>query len=233
MENEAIIGHFAPIKILIVEDDPLVTDLLKMGLRPEGFDIETTSDGRIAIELFHRRQPRLVILDLRLPGLTGDEVCERIRAESNVPIMVLTAIDRIDEKVKLFKLGADDYMVKPFNFDELLVRLQALLRRTGTSGSVRNLRFLDIEMSIDSREVFRSGKAIDLSAKEFDLLQMFLSQPQHVWSKDTILDNIWGFEYDGDNNIVEVYVGHLRRKLGKPIVIQTIHRVGYALRLKS
>jgi two-component system, OmpR family, response regulator MprA len=233
MNNGTMVKPDHPIKILIIEDDPLIIDFLKMGLRPEGFQIETAKDGLSAIEQFYQNHPDLVILDLRLPGLSGDEVCKRLRAGSNVPILVLTALDQIEEKVKLFKLGADDYLVKPFNFDELLVRIRALLRRIGALGKQLNLRFLDIEMNIDTREVFRAGRSIDLSAKEFDLLQMFFSQPQHVFSKDSILDNIWGYEYDGDSNIVEVYVGHLRRKLGEPIVIQTIHGIGYALRLKG
>jgi two-component system, OmpR family, response regulator MprA len=221
------------IKILIVEDDPLIVDFLKMGLSPEGFEIEVASDGKFAIEQFHHRVPHLVILDIRLPGLSGDEVCKRLRAESNIPILVLTALDRIEDKVKLFKLGADDYLVKPFNFDELLLRIQALLRRVGTTWKQNELKFLDIEMSVDTREVLRSRSVIDLSAKEFDLLQLFLRNPHVVLSKDSILNQIWGYDYYGDNNIVEVYVGHLRRKLGEPAVIQTIHGVGYTLRIKA
>ncbi|MBN1189776.1 MAG: response regulator transcription factor [Dehalococcoidales bacterium] len=223
----------ASTKILIIEDDPLIIDFLKMGLVPEGFEIATASEGKAAIESFRQHQPGLVILDLRLPGLSGDEVCTRIRAESNVPILVLTALDRIEDKVKLFKSGADDYLIKPFNFDELLLRIQALLRRAGAAWKQNDLKFLDIEMKVNSREVLRAGIPIDLSAKEFDMLHLFLRNPHLVLSKDSILNKIWGYDYDSDSNIVEVYIGHLRRKLGEPSVIQTMHGIGYTLRLKT
>lgn len=219
------------IKILIVEDDHLIVDFIILGLRPEGFETEVAYDGRTAIELFRKTQPALVILDLRLPELDGREVCKRLRAESSVPILVLTAVDETSEKVKLFELGADDYLVKPFKFDELLARIRALLRRTGASGQQQSVSCLDIEMHVDRREVFRAGKTIELSAKEFDLLYLFMCNPLRVLSKETILNKIWGYDYEGESNIAEVYVGHLRRKLGEPAVIQTLRGVGYSLRL--
>jgi len=223
----------APLKILIIEDDSLIVDFLKMGLKPEGFLLEIATDGKTALDLFHSCSPDLIILDIRLPVMNGDEVCKRIRSESNVPILVLSALDHIDDKAKLFKSGADDYLVKPFSFDELLLRIDALLRRSGTVRKQSSLRFHDIEMNLDTRIVLRSGTPIDLSAREFDLLQLFLRSPHLVLSKDSILNSVWGDDYYGDNNIIEVYIGHLRRKLGEPGVIQTIHGIGYSLRLKS
>jgi len=221
------------IKILIIEDDPLIVDFLKMGFSQEGFEIAVANNGINAMEQFHQRLPSLVILDLRLPGLSGDEVCKRIRAESNIPILVLTALDRIEDKEKLFQSGADDYLVKPFNFKELLLRIQALLRRVGVASKQKELKFMNIEMNVKTREVLRSGVVINLSAKEFNLFQLFLRNPQIVLSKDAILTSIWGYDYDSDNNIVEVYVGHLRRKLGEPVVIQTVFGIGYVLRQKA
>lgn len=221
-----------PVMILIIEDDPQIVDFLKLGLGHEGFEVEVANNGRTGIELLRQRQPALVILDLRLPDLDGVEVCQRLRAESDVPILVLTARDQISEKVKLLTIGADDYMVKPFSFDELLARIHGLLRRIGASGKQQSLRFLDIEMRLDTREVLRAGVVIELSAKEFDLLRLFMSNSRRVLSKEVILNAVWGYDYYGDSNIVEVYVSRLRRKLGDPMVIQTLHGAGYCLRLQ-
>jgi len=221
-----------PVMILIIEDDPQIVDFLKLGLSHEGFEVEVANDGRTGIELFRQRQPALAILDLRLPDLDGGEVCQRLRAGSNVPILVLTARDQISEKVKLLTIGADDYMVKPFSFDELLARIHGLLRRIGASGKQQCLRFLDIEMRLDTREVLRAGVVIEFSAKEFDLLSLFMSNPHRVLAKEAILNKVWGYDYYGDSNIVEVYVSHLRRKLGDPVVIQTVRSAGYSLRLQ-
>jgi two-component system response regulator MprA len=221
-----------PEPILIIEDDPQIVDFLRLGLRHEKFEVVVANDGRKGIELFRQHQPALVILDLRLPDLDGGEVCQHLRAVSNVPILVLTARDLTSEKVKLLNIGADDYMVKPFRFDELLARIHALLRRAGAPEKQQVLKFLDIEMMLDTREVLRAGVVIELTPKDFDLLRLFLSNPRQVLSKEAILNKVWGYDYYGDSNIVEVYVGRLRRKLGDPIVIQTVHGVGYSLRLQ-
>ncbi|MBI4285037.1 MAG: response regulator transcription factor [Chloroflexi bacterium] len=218
------------VSILVVEDDPLITDLLRMGLGHEGFRVITARDGENALELLRRQQVSVVILDLMLPGMSGEEICKRIRAESNIPILVLTARDQVESKISLLKLGADDYLVKPFDFGELLARVQALLRRSGNSAESKILTFLDIEMRIDTREVFRHGQPIEMSTKEFDLLRFFLSNQRRVLSKESILNQVWGYDFMGDNNIVEVYVGHLRKKLGEPSPIQTIRGAGYSLR---
>jgi two-component system response regulator MprA len=221
-----------PEPILIIEDDPQIVDFLRLGLGHEKFEVVVANDGRKGIELFRQHKPALVILDLRLPDLDGGEVCQHLRAVSSVPILVLTARDLTSEKVKLLTIGADDYMVKPFSFDELLARIHALLRRTGAPEKQQVLKFLDIEMMLDTREVLRAGVVIELTTKDFELLRLFLSNPRQVLSKEAILNKVWGYDYYGDSNTVEVYVGRLRRKLGDPVVIQTVHGAGYALRLQ-
>jgi two-component system response regulator MprA len=221
-----------PVSILIIEDDPQIVDFLRLGLGHEKFEVVVANDGRKGIELFRQHKPALVILDLRLPDLDGGEVCQHLRAVSSVPILVLTARDLTSEKVKLLTIGADDYMVKPFSFDELLARIHALLRRTGAPEKQQVLKFLDIEMMLDTREVLRAGVVIELTVKDFELLRLFLSNPRQVLSKEAILNKVWGYDYYGDSNTVEVYVGRLRRKLGDPVVIQTVHGAGYALRLQ-
>jgi two-component system response regulator MprA len=218
-------------ELLIIEDDPLIVNVLQLGLSQEGFEVIYAKSGRAGLELFRKEKPALVILDLMLPDLDGMEICERIRSEDKtVPILILTARDQIESKVSLLKSGADDYLVKPFDFGELSARVQALLRRSGLSQGSKSLAFLNIKMFTDSREVFRGKEQIDLSAKEFDLLHMFLNNPRHVLSKETIIKHVWGFDFLGDCNIVEVYVGHLRKKLGEPTPIQTIRGVGYCLK---
>jgi two-component system response regulator MprA len=217
-------------RVLIVEDDPFIVDFLKLGFGHEGFEVHVAADGKAGLDLFHEHQPDLVILDLNLPSLDGREVCKRLRAQADVPILVLTASDQLSDKLNLFNLGADDYIVKPFNFDELLARIRAVMRRHGKTKEAVEIKFLDLELRLDTREVLRGGVAIELSAKEFDLLHFFMSNPRRVLTKETILNQVWGYEYMGDSNIVEVYVGHLRRKLGEPSIVQTVRGVGYSLR---
>jgi len=217
-------------KILIIEDDPHTVGFLQLGLRQASFDVYVAADGRAGIELFCGHQPDLVLLDLMLPGLDGWEVCRRLRAHSDVPILVLTARDDVRDKVNLFALGADDYIVKPFSFDELLARIRVALRKRGRTNEIEEMTFSDIVLRVDTREVLRSGVTVQLTAKEFDLLRYFMSNPRRVLTKETILNQIWGYEYTGDSNIVEVYVGRLRRALGEPPVIHTVRGVGYSLR---
>ncbi len=203
-------------RVLIVEDDPFIVDFLKLGLGHEGFEVYIAADGRAGLEFFHEHRPNFVILDLNLPSLDGREVCKRLRAQADVPILVLTASDQLSDKLNLFNLGADDYIVKPFNFDELLARIRAVMRRHGKTKETVEIKFLDLELRLDTREVLRGGVAIELSSKEFELLHFFMYNPRRVLTRETILNQVWGYEYMGDSNIVEVYVGHLRRKLGEP-----------------
>ncbi len=219
----------APPKILIIEDDPLIASAVSLGLRNDGFQTVTARDGRTGLELF--QQAALVLLDLMLPDLPGEEVCKRIRAESRTPILVITAKDKVESKIDLLKLGADDYLVKPFDLGELAARIQALLRRSG-GAEIKVLTFLDVEMHLDTREVYYRGKPVELSIKEFDLLRLFLTNQRQVLSKEIILNHIWGYDFLGDSNIVEVYIGHLRKKLGEDFPIQTVRGVGYVLKTK-
>ncbi len=221
-----------PIKVLVVEDDTLLLNYLKLWLRHENFEVYVATDGKAALEAFHRYLPELVVLALMLDGLDRAEVCKRIRTQSDVPIMVLAACDDLSDKLNLFALGADDYMVKPFNFDELLARMRAVMRRQGKTRRTTEITFLDIILRLDRREVLRAGVAIELSAKEFDLLHIFMSNPDRVLSKETILKQVWGYENTADSNITEVYVDQLRRKLGAPPVIQTVGGAGYSLTLQ-
>lgn len=216
-------------KILIVEDDPLITEFLKLGLGNEGFEILLDADGRSAATLVSQNKPALIILDLGLPGADGADLCKRLRSATDAPILVVTCHDELKDKVLLLTLGADDYVVKPFNFEELLARIRALLRRSGSQAPIE-VRFLDILVRPNTREVYRGSQSVELTMKEFDLLSLFLRNPRQVLSKETILQKVWGYGYEGDSNTIEVYVGHLRRKLGEPQVIQTVRGVGYSLR---
>lgn len=217
------------LKILIIDDDPLITNTVSIGLHFEGFQTVIARDGKSGLEGFNQ-QISLVILDLKLPDISGEDLCQRIRSESKVPILVLTVKDDVESEVNLLELGADDYVTKPFKFVELLARIRALLRRCNSYKKEPSLSYLGIEMKLDTREVSYQGKQIGLSAKEFDLLHLFLSNPRTVLPKEAILNQIWQYDFEGDANIVEVYVRHLRRKLGESCPIQTIHGIGYSLR---
>jgi DNA-binding response OmpR family regulator len=172
-----------------------------------------------------------VVLDLMLPGLSGLEVCRRMRAKSNVPILILSARDEVEDRVGGLNLGADDYLVKPFAFEELAARVIALLRRSGAP-SDQTLRYADLELDQASREVRRNRRPIDLTAREFALLRFFLEHPRQVFSKDQLLEAVWGYDYVGDSNVVEAYISYLRRKLNapdEPDLIQTVRGSGYRL----
>lgn len=218
-------------QVLVVEDESAIGDVLKLGLEQEGFSVELAFDGRAGLESFGRRRPDLVLLDILLPKMDGWEVCRRIRATSNVPIIILSAKDAIQDRVKGLDLGSDDYLVKPFSLDELLARVRAVLRRRSESSNAKALTFLDLEVRTENREAVRANFPIVLTTKEFDLLCFFLRHPRQVLSKERILEGVWGRDYVGESNVIEVYVGHLRRKLGEPPLIQTIRNAGYALRV--
>jgi DNA-binding response OmpR family regulator len=217
-------------RILIVEDEPGIVDFLEMGLRQEGFEVHSEPDGLAGLRAFEASSPALVILDLMLPGLDGMELCRRIRARSRVPVIMLTARGDIESRVDGFGAGADDYVPKPFRFEELLARVRAVLRRAGEQRHSDELAFADLWLSTSSREVMRAGREIALTAREFDLLTLFLRQPRQVLSKDAILNRVWGADFYGDANVVEVYVRYLRRKLGDPPLIHTLRGAGYVLR---
>lgn len=220
-------------RILVVEDDAKIADLLRRGLIFEGYVVDVAPDGKSALALARDREPDIVILDLMLPGISGLEVCRRLRAGSDVPILILTAKGAVADRVQGLDSGADDYLVKPFAFEELLARIRALLRRRQRAEQEEVLHFADLTMNTSTRRVTRGDRVIELTAKEFDLLELFLLHPRQVLTRDTICDRIWGYDFGGESNILEVYIRYLRAKLeagGEPRLIHTVRGVGYALR---
>lgn len=222
--------------VLIIDDDEKITSMLQRGLAFEGYRVSIANDAIDGLQHLAKEAPNVVILDVMMPQIDGWEVCRRIRESgSRVPILMLTAKDDIEDRVRGLDLGADDYLVKPFAFEELLARVRALLRRNieESEHSTHRLSFEDIVMDTDSREVFRNGKAIELTTKEFDLLHIFMLNQNRVLSRDQLMERIWGFDFSGESNVLEVYVALLRQKLesfGGTRVIQTIRGAGYVLR---
>ncbi|MCL4545025.1 MAG: response regulator transcription factor [Chloroflexi bacterium] len=218
--------------VLVVDDEPLLVDFLRTGLEYEGYEVKTVGDGSSALNAMRMLRPDIVILDRMLPELEGAEVCRRMReAGIDVPVLMLTARGEIDDRVSGLEAGADDYLVKPFAFKELRARLRALLRRHHV-GPEELLRVGLITLDPSAREVFVGDREMALTPREFDLLELFLRNPRRVLSRTTILDHVWGYDFDGDTNLVDVYVGYLRRKLGEEAgtLLRTVRGVGYALR---
>ena len=225
--------------ILVIDDDEKITSLLLRSLAFEGYSVDTANRGEEGLKKILEHEPDLIILDVMMPQMDGWEVCRRIReGGSQVPILLLTARDEVQDRVKGLDLGADDYLIKPFALEELLARVRALLRRKTESGAEvsRRLQFADLVMDLDSREVYRAGRPIELTAKEFELLQLFMLNPKRVLSRDVIMDKIWGYDYSGESNVLEVYIAMLRQKTeeqGEPRLIQTVRGAGYVLRGES
>lgn len=222
-----------PEHILVIEDDSQISDLLRRGLIYEGYSVGVAADGPTGLTAARDRPPDLVLLDLMLPGMDGLTVCSRLRAATDVPILILTAKDAVPDRVKGLDAGADDYMVKPFSFDELLARVRALLRRRQPQSAQETLRFADLTLNPDTHEVFRGTRRIELTAREFELLLLFMQHPRQVLTRDVLYDRIWGYDFGGESNIIEVYIRYLRGKLeedGAPRLLQTVRGVGYALR---
>jgi len=222
-------------KILVVEDDEGIAGTLYRGLTFEGYKVSVVYDGLAALTAVRDDPPDLVVLDWMLPGLDGLEVCRRLRAAGTLPILMLTAKDAIADRVMGLDAGADDYLVKPFAFDELLARVRALLRRVKPAGDEAGevLKVSDLTMNTGTREVWRGERKLDLTAKEFDLLELFMRNPRQVLTREVIFDRIWGYDFGGESNIIEVYVRYLRQKMeagGEPRLLQTVRGYGYALR---
>jgi two-component system response regulator MprA len=218
--------------ILIIEDEQRIADFLRRGLTYEGFQVEMRADGEAGLKAARDNPPDLVVLDVMLPGLDGFEVCRRLRAGGSVPILMLTAKDAVADRVKGLDSGADDYVVKPFAFEELIARVRALLRRSRPSEEMV-VHFADLTLNVTTREVTRGARRVDLTTKEFDLLHFFMRHPRQVLPRELIYDRIWGYDFGGESNILEVYIRYLRSKLesgGEPRLIQTVRGVGYALR---
>ncbi len=219
--------------VLIVDDDPLLAAALRRPLAYEGFEVEVASSGEEALARALDHAPDLVVLDVLLPGIDGLEVCRRLRRAGDVPVLMLTARGEVAERVAGFEAGADDYLAKPFAFEELLVRVKALLRRGGGGAASTELRFGDLRMDRSTREVWRGERTISLTRQEFDLLALFLEHPRQVLPRSTILERVWDYDFGRDSNVLEVYVGYLRRKLeadDEPRIIHTVRGVGYVLR---
>ncbi len=221
-----------PQRILVVDDEPRITDLVAMALRYEGFDVATAGTGRAGLKLVEEFRPALVVLDVMLPDMDGFAVTERLAADRvKVPVLFLTARDAVEDKVRGLTLGGDDYVTKPFSIEELVARIRALLRRTDPVAESGPLVFVDLELDEETHEVRRAGTTVELTATEFRLLRYLMQNAPRVLSKAQILDHVWQYDFGGDANIVETYVSYLRRKvdgIGPPL-IQTVRGVGYRL----
>jgi two-component system, OmpR family, response regulator MprA len=227
--------------LLVVDDEHAIVDFIRLGMRYEGFRVAQAPDGQSGIDLAQRLRPDLVVLDIMLPDVDGLLVCERLRANpatANTPILMLTAKDEVQDRVSGLNSGADDYLTKPFSFEELLARVKALLRRQqrqlAANPSGRVLRFADVTVDEAAREVRRGDRLIELTTTEFNLLHLFMTHPRQVLDRQTILNRVWGYDFMGETNIIEVYVRYLREKIedepSAPRLIQTVRGVGYVLK---
>ena len=222
-------------RVLVVDDDPDILDLLRRGLAIEGFDVQSAAGGDRALVALTERPPDVVVLDVMMPGMDGLEVLRHIRATSLVPVLFLTARDRVRDRIAGLNAGADDYLPKPFAFGELVARLRALMRRPRMPESAgrEELHFEDVHMDLAIHEVARGDRRVDLTQTEFDLLRTFLEQPNRVLTRDVLLQAVWGYQPSAVSNVVDVYVGYLRRKLegaDEPRLVHTVRGVGYVLR---
>lgn len=231
--------------ILVVDDEQSIIDFISLGMKYEGARVEAAMDGFAALEAAHRLKPNLIILDIMLPGIDGLEVCRRLRSQeftADIPVLMLTAKDDVSDRVAGLNTGADDYLTKPFSFEELLARVKAILRRQqrGASGAPavpgpRILRVADLELNEATRDITRAGRSIDpLTATEYNLLHLFMTHPRQVLDRQTILSRVWGYDFMGETNIIEVYVRYLREKIedepSQPRYILTVRGVGYVLK---
>ncbi|MGK7959438.1 response regulator transcription factor [Crocosphaera sp.] len=219
--------------ILLVEDEAKLAQFVELELKYEGYEVTVVNDGLSGLTNARDNNYDLILLDWMLPGISGLEICKRLRQTGNkVPIILLTAKDDISDRVAGLDAGADDYIVKPFSLEELLARVRASLRRNQEEDP-ELLQFLDLSLNPNTREVFRGSRLIELTAKEFDLLEYLMSHPRQVLTRDQILEWVWGYDFMGDSNIIEVYVRYLRLKLEaeqEKRLIQTVRSVGYVLR---
>jgi two-component system response regulator MprA len=221
-------------KILLVEDEHQIAKFISRGLQREGYQVVTAPDGETGLNMAFSELPDLIILDVMLPDIDGLNVCRQIReAKLQTPILMLTAKDAVPDRVAGLEAGADDYLVKPFAFEELLARLRALRRRRAPIETEAPLSFTDLILNPSTRMAQRGDRNIELTAKEYDLLELFMRHPNQVLTRDQIYDRIWGYDFGGEYNIIEVYIRYLRSKLeanGEPRLLHTIRGVGYALR---
>ncbi len=222
-------------RVLVVEDEPNIADVIRRGLKMQGFEVDVAYNGKQGLDSARDRIPDLVILDLMLPDMDGVEVCQRLRAAVDMPIIMLTARDALADKVEGLEAGADDYMTKPFEFDELFARIRAALRRraSAAAGNTEVLRVGDLTVSPSSREVTRGERAITLTAREFELLEYLARHAGQVVTKETLFERVWGYDFDVESDAIKVYVSYLRKKLnasGERDLIHAIRGVGYVLK---
>lgn len=232
----ATLGSVSGERLLLVDDDPRVLTAVGRRLGFEGFEVELVTNGQEALDAVAASRPDLVILDVMLPEVDGLEVARRLRQRGDVPILMLTARDAVADRVAGLRSGADDYLVKPFAFEELLARVEALLRRTRTQAPVESLAFGDLVLDTRTHDVMRGGRPIELTARGFALLEYFMRNPRRVLTREQIFEAVWGSDFMGASNVIDVNVSYLRDRLetyGDPRLIQTIRGVGYALRESS
>ena len=213
-------------QILIVEDEPDIQELLCAYLQDAGYGTAAAGDGVAALELFQSRPFDLVLLDLMLPKIDGFGVCELIRRQSQVPILMLTALDGEEEQLRGFRLNIDDYVTKPFSMPVLLEKIRVILRRSGGTVEDGPLRYRELSLDLDAREVRLEGRPLELTAREFELLHTFLSAPGRVFTREMLLSKLWGYDFFGDERVVDSHIKNLRRKLGRDY-IETVRGVGY------
>jgi len=231
--------------VLAIDDQENIIEFIKLGLKYEGFLVESAPDGPLGLAAAQRINPDLIILDIMLPGMDGLEVCRNLRQNPttrDIPILMLTAKDDVRDRITGLDTGADDYLTKPFSFEELVARIRAILRRQNRGRGDENdaaaygqiLQFGDLQLNTSTREVLRGDRQIDLTATEYNLLHLFMSHPRQVLDRQTILNRVWGYDFLGETNIIEVYVRYLREKIedspSSPRLIQTVRGVGYVLK---
>ena len=224
----------AEARVLVVDDEPNIVDIVSMALRYNDYNVVTANSGREALEAVSASKPDMIVLDVMMPELDGFEVAKRLGEQrSDIPILFLTARDTTDDKVRGLTIGGDDYMTKPFSVEELLARIGTILKRSGRGRKEDGpLTFLDLELDDETREVFRGGNAIELTDTEFRLLRYLMNNPRRVLTRGQILDHVWEYDFAGDARVLETYISYLRRKLDLygPGLIITVRGVGYALR---
>lgn len=218
-------------KILIIEDEANISDFVKMELEYEGYEAEISEDGKEGLIKALREDYDLIVLDLMLPGISGLEVCRRLKKEKDIPVIMLSAKDSVMDKVAGLQIGADDYIAKPFAIEELIARIQVIFRRTEKVKS-NIIKFKDLSIQLESRTVMKNQEKINLTNKEYELLILLLNNRGKVVTRDTILNEVWGYDYDAGTNVVDVYVSYLRNKLdekNKEAYIETVRAVGYII----
>jgi len=219
------------VRILVIEDEPTITEFLRVGLGYESYDTAIAPDGKTGLRMAEQGKFDLIILDIMLPDMDGFKVCQRLRARGDdTPIIMLTALRDVSDRVAGLDSGADDYITKPFSFEELLARIRVQFRRRGRTSEPTILRAGDLILNVETREVTKSGQPVHLTPTEFELLKLMMSHPRRVFARETLLNRIWGYDYIGDTNIVEVHMSHLRDKISDRTqhLIKTVYGVGYS-----